>query len=161
MFRIVLVRGFVRSRIWRAGPGITKLFELGVVRRPSHFLRFQPATTNRPTKFRWSGIVRGRRWLYQIRIVSEQRSNLSSTNRLVSLLSDRQLSLNRRFLEFEPRIEEAIKEEPVEVKVEETSEFIRSKPDITISNVVSNFRCRCHLNLRKIAITSKNCIYKR
>lgn len=33
--------------------------------------------------------------------------------------------------------------------------------DITISNVVSNFSVRCHLNLRQIATNGSNVVYKR
>lgn len=33
--------------------------------------------------------------------------------------------------------------------------------DIKISNVVSNFACRCHLNLKNIAMKGSNVIYKR
>ena len=56
-----------------------------------------------------------------------------------------------------------IKEElPVEViPVESTREYKNSKPEITISNVVCNYRCRTHLNLRDIALKTKHVIYKR
>ena len=33
--------------------------------------------------------------------------------------------------------------------------------DISISNVVSNFSVRCHLNLRQIACNGSNVVYKR
>lgn len=33
--------------------------------------------------------------------------------------------------------------------------------DINISNVVSSFRTRCHLNLRQIATNGYNVVYKR
>lgn len=33
--------------------------------------------------------------------------------------------------------------------------------DIKISNVVSNFACRCHLNLKNIAMKGSNVVYKR
>ena len=46
-------------------------------------------------------------------------------------------------------------------RIEDSADFIKSRPIVSISNVVSNFRCRCHLNLRQIAIKSKNVVYKR
>lgn len=51
--------------------------------------------------------------------------------------------------------------EPEEVKLEDDPDFKKCKPCITISNVVSNFRCRCHLNLRLIAAKTKHVVYKR
>jgi hypothetical protein len=51
--------------------------------------------------------------------------------------------------------------EPEEVKLEDDPHFQKCKPIITISNVVSNFRCRCHLNLRLIAAKTKHVVYKR
>ncbi|CAG5112588.1 Oidioi.mRNA.OKI2018_I69.chr2.g6786.t1.cds [Oikopleura dioica] len=51
--------------------------------------------------------------------------------------------------------------EPEEVRLEDDPEFQNSKPQVTISNVVTNFRCRCHLNLRVIAQKTKHVIYKR
>jgi len=57
---------------------------------------------------------------------------------------------------------EEIKEEAPEViPVESTREYKNSKPEITISNVVCNYRCRTHLNLRDIALKTKHVIYKR
>ena len=56
-------------------------------------------------------------------------------------------------LTFEPEVQpEVVKAEP---------DFLRNKPKVTISNVVSNFRCRCHINLRNLAIKTKNVVYKR
>lgn len=65
-------------------------------------------------------------------------------------------------LENQPILEEEVKPEVEPEAVQQNSNhFNRSKPDVTISNVVSNFRCRCHLNLRNLAGKSKNVIYKR
>jgi len=61
--------------------------------------------------------------------------------------------------EFKVEIKEEL---PVEViPVESTREYKNSKPEITISNVVCNYRCRTHLNLRDIALKTKHVIYKR
>ena len=60
--------------------------------------------------------------------------------------------------------EEVVNEDELvdnEPKLEDSEEFLRGKPEIVISNVVSNFRCRCHLNLRTIASKNKDVIYKR
>ena len=57
--------------------------------------------------------------------------------------------------------EEIKQEHPVEIPVESTREYKNSKPEITISNVVCNYRCRTHLNLREIALKTKHVIYKR
>jgi hypothetical protein len=62
------------------------------------------------------------------------------------------------------QFKEEIKEElPVEevIPVESTREYKNSKPEITISNVVCNYRCRTHLNLRDIALKTQHVIYKR
>ena len=59
-------------------------------------------------------------------------------------------------------LEEIKEEPPVEIiPVESTREYKNSKPEITISNVVCNYRCRTHLNLRDIALKTKHVIYKR
>ena len=55
-----------------------------------------------------------------------------------------------------------IKEDPEEIALrEQTEHFMKQKPPITISNVVCNYRCRTHLNLRDIALSTKHVIYKR
>ena len=43
----------------------------------------------------------------------------------------------------------------------ETNEEPEPEVDITISNVVSNFSVKCHLNLRQIASNGSNVVYKR
>src|ERR1700761_8733611 len=43
----------------------------------------------------------------------------------------------------------------------ETNEEPEPEVDITISNVVSNFSVKCHLNLRQIACNGSNVVYKR
>jgi transcription initiation factor TFIID TATA-box-binding protein len=47
------------------------------------------------------------------------------------------------------------------VPIEETRAYKNSKPAIIVSNVVCNYRCRTHLNLRDIAMKTKHVIYKR
>lgn len=59
------------------------------------------------------------------------------------------------------KAEEIKQEHPVEIPVESTREYKNSKPEITISNVVCNYRCRTHLNLRDIALKTQHVIYKR
>lgn len=49
----------------------------------------------------------------------------------------------------------------IPIPIEETKQYKTSKPKITISNVVCNYRCRTHLNLRDIAMRTKHVIYKR
>ena len=58
-------------------------------------------------------------------------------------------------------LEEIKEEAPEVIPVESTREYKNSKPEITISNVVCNYRCRTHLNLRDIALKTKHVIYKR
>lgn len=48
----------------------------------------------------------------------------------------------------------------VDMKSNEEEEDI-PEVDITINNVVSTFRTRCHLNLRQIATQGFNVVYKR
>ena len=61
--------------------------------------------------------------------------------------------------ELKPEIKPEV--EPEVIPIEQTAEFQRYKPVLTISNVVSNFRCRCHLNLRQIALKSRNVMFRR
>jgi len=46
-------------------------------------------------------------------------------------------------------------------KTEEEEVTDEPEVDITISNVVSNFSVKCHLNLRQIASNGSNVVYKR
>ena len=41
------------------------------------------------------------------------------------------------------------------------NEILLSRPSLAISNVVSNFQCRCPLDLRLISSKTKHVIYKR
>ena len=55
-----------------------------------------------------------------------------------------------------------VKEDPEEIALRQEEEhYMKQKPPITISNVVCNYRCRTHLNLRDIALSTKHVIYKR
>lgn len=62
---------------------------------------------------------------------------------------------------FHQEVKNEPEPEQEELKMEDDPNFQKCKPIITISNVVSNFRCRCHLNLRLIAAKTKHVVYKR
>jgi len=65
--------------------------------------------------------------------------------------------------EVQEEIEDYVEQEdPAEIALkQEEQDFLSKKPTITISNVVCNYRCRTHLDLRNIALSTKHVIYKR
>lgn len=59
---------------------------------------------------------------------------------------------------------ETIISDVVDLNVQSSNNGQEEEPpeiDIKISNVVSNFACRCHLNLKNIAMNGSNVVYKR
>lgn len=58
-------------------------------------------------------------------------------------------------------LDSQIQAEEEVVKQEEDDDDDTPEIDIKISNVVSNFACQCHLNLKNVAMKGSNVIYKR
>ena len=100
------------------------------------------------------------RWTNNSTVLCRAKRFCTSKRQFVTKVSV-QPHFNQVHEEVKHEVQE-VKEDPEEIALRQEEEhYMKQKPPITISNVVCNYRCRTHLNLRDIALSTKHVIYKR